>query len=69
MKIKGFMAGLASKIVNHIVRKSLGIDIDVTVNELNVTYFDGIADVKLDVNAKVPKETLVELVDRWTKTK
>lgn len=67
MRIKGFMANLASKIVNHMVRKSLGIDIDVTVNELNVTYFDGIADVKLDINAKVPKETLVELVDRWTK--
>lgn len=63
MKIESkFMTGVISKLVNVALRKKLGYDIDIQLNEVNTTVTDGKTHVHLDVDAEISKEELVKLL-------
>lgn len=63
MKIESkFMTGVISKLVNVALRKKLGYDIDIQLNEVNTTVTDGKTHVHLDVDAEVSKEELVKIL-------
>lgn len=63
MKIKStFMTNTISKLVGMALRKKLGYDIDIQVNEVNATSIDGRTRVHLDVDAEISKDELVKLL-------
>lgn len=64
MKIKSkFTTGIVSSIVNLVVRKKLGVDTDIKLNEIQATIGDnGKTHIHLDVDAELGKEELAKLL-------
>lgn len=63
MKIQSkFMTGLVSKLVSRAIRRKLGCDADIQLNELRTTVIDGKTHVHLDLDAELTKEELTKLL-------
>lgn len=57
-----FMKGIVSKLIAKAVRKKLGCDIDILVNQVNVTAIDGKIRIHADVDAETTNEEVVKLI-------
>ena len=60
-----FMRGLVTKIINSIIRKKVGYDVDVVVNELKLSTADcGVTKVRLhvDLDAEMTNDELLKLI-------
>ena len=57
-----FTTGIISKLVSMVIRKKLGYDVQLKLNEVNVTVIDGKTHVHLDVDAELSKEELNKIL-------
>ena len=56
--VSKFTTNMISKLVKMVLRKRLGYDIDIQLNEIKTTITDGKTHVHLDVDAELEKEEL-----------
>lgn len=57
-----FTTGIISKVVSMVIRKKLGYDVQLKLNEVNATIIDGKTHVHLDVDAELSKEELNKIL-------
>ena len=63
MNIKSkFLTGIISKVVSRVLRKKLGYDINVRVNEVETTVGEYRTRVHLNLDAEMSKDELVKLL-------
>ena len=62
--VSKFTTNMISKLVKMVLRKRLGYDIDIQLNEIKTTITDGKTHVHLDVDAKLEKEELVKILKK-----
>ncbi len=63
MKIESnFTTGLVSKLVEMIVRKKFGYDVDVTLNKFRTTVIEEKTHIHLDIELDLSKEELNKLM-------
>lgn len=63
MKIESkFARNVISKLLRRVLRKKLGYDIDIQMNELHATITDGKAHLRMDVDAELDKEELIKIL-------
>lgn len=60
--VSGFTKGIVSKIVRMVLRKKMGCDANILLNELNVSINDGKTHIHLDLDAELEKEELLKLL-------
>lgn len=60
--VSGFTRGIVSKLVRMALRKKIGYDIDIQLNDIKATVVDGKTHVHLDVDAELEKEELVKIL-------
>lgn len=58
--MSAFTTSIISKIIKRQLRKKLGCDISIQLNEMRVSVIDGKALVHLDANAQIEKDELVK---------
>ncbi len=63
MKIESnFTTGLVSKLVEMVVRKKFGYDVDVTLNKFRTTVIEEKTHIHLDIELDLNKEELNKLM-------
>lgn len=63
MKITSkFLTGIISKLLGRTLRKKLGYDIDIQLNEIRVTCEDGKTHAHLDLDCTAEKEVLTKIL-------
>lgn len=63
MKIRSkFTTSIISKLVAMVIRKKLGYDVELKLNEVTTTVIDGKTHVHLDVDAELEKDELVKII-------
>lgn len=64
MKIKSaFMTGLISKVLGKMLKKKLGVDIVIDLNEISIVSIDnGKIHAHISTDCEVPKEQLLKLM-------
>ena len=63
MKIEsGFIKNVISKLVKTMIRKKVGYDVDIQLNQMNITITDGKAHVHLNADAELDKTELVKIL-------
>lgn len=63
MKISSqFMRNLVAKLVKKAVKKKVGYEVDIKLNELTATITDGTAHVHLSVDAELNKDELTKIL-------
>ena len=60
--VSKFTTNMISKLVKMVLRKKLGYNIDIQVNEIKTTITDGKTHVHLDVDAELEKEELMNIL-------
>ena len=64
MKIESkFTTGIVSKLIKREVKKKLGYDIDVQLNQFRTTVIEGKTHLHLDVDLDLSKEELDKLLE------
>ena len=62
--VSKFTTNMISKLVKMVLRKKLGYDIDIQLNEIKTTITDGKTHVHLDVDAELEKEELIKILKK-----
>ena len=62
--VSKFTTNMISKLVKMVLRKKLGYDIDIQLNEIKTTITDGKTHVHLDVDAVLEKDELVKILKK-----
>ena len=62
--VSKFTTNMISKLVKMVLRKRLGYDIDIQLNEIKTTITDGKTHVHLDVDAELEKEELMNILKK-----
>ena len=63
MKIKSkFTTSIISKLTNLAIRKKLGYDVNLSLNNINATVVDGKTHVRLDVDMDLNKDELMKIL-------
>lgn len=57
-----FTRNVISKLINMMVRRKAGYDVNVQLNEISATVIDGKAHVHLNVDAELAKDELVKIL-------
>ena len=57
-----FTTGIISKLLSMVIRKKLGYEVELKLNEVNATVIDGKTHVHLDVDAELEKEELMKIL-------
>ena len=57
-----FTTGILSKLITMLIRKKFGYDVELKLNEVNVTVIDGKTHVHLDVDAELEKDELMKIL-------
>lgn len=60
--VSKFTTGIVSKLAEVALRKKLGVDADITLNEVQVTVVDGKTHVHLNLDAELGKEELTKIL-------
>lgn len=60
--ISKFTTALVSKAAKVIIKKKLGVDMDIWLKEMKVTVNDGTTHVHLDIDVELSKEELKKLL-------
>lgn len=59
--VSKFTTNMISKLVKTVLRKKLGYNVDIHLNEIKTTITDGKTHVHLDVDAELEKEELMRI--------
>ena len=62
--VSKFTTNMISNLVKMVLRKKLGYDIDIQLNEIKTTITDGKTHVHLDVDAELEKDELVKILKK-----
>lgn len=63
MKISSkFMRNLVAKLVKRAVKKKVGYEVDIQLNELTATVADGTAHVHLNIDAELNKDEFIKIL-------
>lgn len=57
-----FTTSIVSKLLAMLIQKKLGYDVELKLNEVNVTVIDGKTHVHLDVDAELEKDELMKIL-------
>lgn len=60
--VSKFTTGMISKLLKMMLRKKLGYDIDIKLNEVTAKVDDGKTHIHLDVDAELGKEELTKIL-------
>lgn len=60
--VSKFTTGIVSKLAEVALRKKLGVDADITLNEVRVTVVDGKTHIHLNLDAELGKEELTKIL-------
>ena len=60
--VSKFTRNLISKLIKMMLRKKLGYNVDIQLNEMNVTIIDGKAHVHLSADAELEKNELMKII-------
>ncbi len=60
--VSKFTTNVISKLAGVLVRKKLGYDVDIQLNEIHTTIVDGKTHLHLDVDAEMSKEELLKVL-------
>lgn len=60
--VSKFTTNMISKLVKMVLRKKLGYNVDIQLNEIKTTITDGKTHVHLDVDAELEKEELMKIL-------
>lgn len=60
--VSKFTTGIVSKLAEVALRKKLGVDTDITLNEVQVTVVDGKTHIHLNLDAELGKEELTKIL-------
>lgn len=60
--VSKFTTNMISKLVKMVLRKKLGYNVDIQLNEIKTTITDGTTHVHLDVDAELEKEELMKIL-------
>lgn len=60
--VSKFTTNMISKLVKMVLRKKLGYNVDIQLNEIKTTINDGKTHVHLDVDAELEKEELMKIL-------
>lgn len=65
MKLKlstKFMRGIIAKLVTKLIRKKFGYNVEIQLNELDVTYVDGKAHLHTNVDLELNNEEFMKII-------
>lgn len=57
-----FMRSIITKLIGTVIRKQLGYDIDISINDVNVVTVDGKIKLHVDVDAETTNEEFTKIV-------
>lgn len=57
-----FMKNVAAKLIATIIRKKYGYEVDIQLNDLDVSVIDGEAKISVNVEAKLEREEFMEIM-------
>ena len=57
-----FMRSIITKLIGTVIRKQLGYDIDISINDVNVVAVDGKIKLHLDVDAETTNEEFSKII-------
>lgn len=60
--VSGFTKGLISKLLRTVLRKKTGCDVNLQLNDFNITISDGKTRVHLDLDAELEKDEIIKLL-------
>ena len=60
--VSKFTTGIVSKLAEVALRKKLGVDADITLNEVQVTVVDGKTHIHLNLDAELGKEESTKIL-------
>lgn len=60
--VSGFTRGIISKLIMVALRKKIGYDIDIQLNNIKASVVDGKTHIHVDVDAELEKEELVKIL-------
>lgn len=60
--VSKFTTGMISKLLKMMLRKKLGYDIDIKLNEVTAKIDDGKTHIHLDLDAELGKEELTKIL-------
>lgn len=60
--VSKFTTGLISKIARTVIKKKLGYEIGIKLNELRITNTDGKTHLHLSADAELSKEEILKLI-------
>lgn len=60
--VSKFTTGMISKLLKMMLRKKLGYDIDIKLNEVTAKIDDGKTHIHLDADAELEKEELTKIL-------
>lgn len=61
--VSKFIRSVISKLLKMTLHKKLGYNIDIQLNEVNVTVTDGKTHVHLDVDVELDKDELMKILE------
>lgn len=65
LKIKtGFMKKIVAGIVSKTIKKKIGVDAMIKVEDLNFTFDEKTAHIRLSIEGDIPKEDLNMLIEK-----
>lgn len=62
--VSKFTTNMISKLVKMVLRKKLGYNVDIQLNEIKTTITDGKTHIHLDVDAELEKEELMNILKK-----
>jgi hypothetical protein len=62
--ISKFLTGVISKITNKVLKKKLGYEINIKLNEVRANIIDGKTHIHLDIDAEMDKEELMKMIGK-----
>lgn len=60
--VSKFTTNMISKLVKMVLRKKLGYNVDIQLNEIKTTITDGKTYIHLDVDAELDKDELTKIL-------
>lgn len=60
--VSKFTRGIVSKLLNKVIKKNTGYDINIQLNEVTATMTDGKTHLHMDIDAEISKEELIKLL-------
>lgn len=60
--VSKFTRGIVSKLLNKVIKKNTGYDVNIQLNEVTATMTDGKTHLHMDIDAEISKEELMKLL-------